>query len=82
MFRTFCFWMPVDDPDFSGDQVRHDSHIYDAFLHCDTVFQGSGTSSQDSLIPALLFVLDLVLVLVLESQRKTEDEDEYENEDD
>ena len=23
-FRSVCYWMPVDDPVFSGDQVRHD----------------------------------------------------------
>jgi hypothetical protein len=29
--------MPVEDPVFSGDQVRHDVHKLGAFLYYDTV---------------------------------------------
>ncbi len=50
--RHIEFWMPVEDPDLSGDRVRHDEDDLGYFVNCDTASPG-----QDSLPdkPLLLF---------------------------
>ena len=73
--------MPVDDPVFSGDQVRHDVLKSDVIVNYDTVSQGTEYLSGIDLYVPVLLVLVVVLVLVLETQKKTEDDHEHGHED-
>ena len=60
LFPIFCFWMPVEDPVFSGDPVRHDrekligfKYIYDHFgRDVEETFENTNKIMKQSIIDA------------------------------